>query len=139
MSEVYFSSGVVNNIKITSSQDANYLTRKIFPTAISDRESMLALYLNNSNRTLGYGICSIGGYCGTLIDVRIVLKEALLASATRIILCHNHPSGTLKPSPADLSITNKVKKAAELMEIHLLDHIILTEDAFFSFSDEGKL
>lgn len=139
MSEVYFSSGVVKNIKITRSQDANDIIRRVFPTSISDRESMLSLYLNNSNRTLGYGICSVGGYTGTLIDLRILLKEALLASATGIILCHNHPSGNLKPSQADLSITNKVKKAAELIDVKLLDHLILSEDEFFSFADDGKL
>lgn len=139
MSEVYAVTREVNNIKITRSQDANEIIRKIFPVSITDREAFVALYLNNGNRTIGFGICSIGGYTSTLVDVRILLKEALLASATGILLCHNHPSASLKPSLADLSITAKVKKASELMDIKLLDHLIITEDAYFSFADEGKL
>ncbi len=139
MSEIYAANQEVKNIKITRSQDANEIIRKVYPVSLADREAMLALYLNNSNITLGYGICSIGGYTSTLIDARIVLKEALLASATGIILVHNHPSGNLNPSSADLQITKKIKDSAKIIDINLLDHLIITEDAFFSFADEGKL
>ena len=139
MSEVYTATCEVNNVKITRSQDANEIIRKVYPVSLSDRECMLALYLNNSNSTIAYGICSVGGYTGTLIDIRILLKEALLASATAIILVHNHPSGTLVPSQADLNITEKVKNAAELMDLKLLDHLILSEESYYSFVDEGKL
>jgi DNA repair protein RadC len=95
--------------------------------------------LNNSNRTLGWSIASIGGITGTMVDVRLVLRDALLTQATSLVLIHNHPSSNLNPSQADISITEKVKKAGELMDLRLLDHLILTEDAYYSFADKGKL
>jgi len=139
MSTIYVVKKVVNNIKISGSQDVNNFVREIYPVNLDDRECVLSIYLNNSNRTLGYGICSIGGYTGTLVDIRIVLKEALLLSAVSIVLCHNHPSGTLQPSQSDLTLTKKVKDAAAIMDIRLLDHLILTEDSFYSFADDGKI
>ena len=100
---------------------------------------MLVLFLNNSTRTLGFRVASIGGITGTIVDVRLVLRDALLTQSTSIILVNNHPSGNLKPSREDLSITEKVKRASNLMDIKLLDHLILTEDTFYSFADFGKL
>jgi DNA repair protein RadC len=97
---------------------------------------MMVLFLNNSNRTLGYSVVSI---TGTVIDVRLILRDALLTQSTSVIMIHNHPSGNLVPSQADLSITEKVKKAVELMDIKLLDHIIITENHHYSFADSGKL
>ena len=139
VSAVYKTSDVVPNVKISQSKDVADYIRQVYPVEINIREAMVVLYLNNSNRTLGWSIASIGGITGTLVDVRLVLRDALLTQATNIALIHNHPSGTLNPSQADILITAKVKKAAELMDIRLLDHIILTEDEFFSFADEGKL
>ena len=82
---------------------------------------------------------SKGGITGTLVDVRLVLKTALEVSATGLILAHNHPSGTLKPSEADKQITNKLKIAAQSLDIKVLDHLIITEKAYFSFADETIL
>ncbi|MBW7951310.1 MAG: JAB domain-containing protein, partial [Chitinophagaceae bacterium] len=79
------------------------------------------------------------GITGTLVDTRIILKNALSYGATNIILCHNHPSGNLKPSDADKKITNKIKQAATLLDIHLLDHIIVSDEGYFSFADDGLL
>ena len=128
-----------NNVKITQSRDVNDFIRNIYPVPIDIREAMLVVFLNNANRTLGYSIASIGGITGTVVDVRLVLRDALLTQSTSIILCHNHPSGTLKPSLADINITKKVQKAAELMDIKLLDHLIITEDSYLSFADDGIL
>lgn len=139
VSAVYKTSDVVPNVKISQSKDAANYIRQVYPVEINIREAMVVLYLNNSNRTLGWSIASIGGITGTLVDVRLVLRDALLTQATSIILVHNHPSNSLEPSQADLTITQKVKKAAELMDIKLLDHLILSEDAYYSFTDEGKL
>ena len=136
---VYKSNQEINNVKIGSSMDVNNYIRSVYPVSINIREAMLVLLLNNSNRTLGYSIASIGGLTGTLVDVRLVLRDALLTQATGLILIHNHPSGTLKPSQSDINITNKVKKAAELMDIKVLDHLILTEDSYYSFADEGMI
>ncbi len=136
---VYKSHQSIENIKVSSSQDANDFIRKVYPVAINIREAMLVLYLNNSNRTVGYSIASIGGITGTLVDIRLVLRDALLTQSTSIILVHNHPSGTPNPSQSDLSLTDKVKKAAEVMDIKLLDHLILTEDGYYSFVEHAKL
>jgi DNA repair protein RadC len=100
---------------------------------------LLILYLNNSNRTVGYSIASIGGITGTLVDIRLVLRDALLTQCTSLILVHNHPSGSLRPSQADIALTDKVQKAAAVMDVKLLDHLILTEDGFYSMADDGRL
>ncbi len=136
---VYKTQNSIPNIKICSSKDVNDFIRTVYPVEINIREAMVVLYLNNSNRTLGYSVASIGGITGTVVDVRLVLRDALLTQSTSIILIHNHPSGNMKPSQADLSITNKVKKASEFMDIRLLDHLIITEDEFYSFAEEGRL
>jgi DNA repair protein RadC len=136
---VYKTKEDISNVKIGGSRDVNEYIRSVYPVSIEIREAMLVLLLNNSNRTLGYSIASIGGLTGTLVDVRLVLRDALLTQATGLILIHNHPSGTLKPSQSDINITSKVKNAAKLLDIILLDHLILTEDTYYSFADEGKL
>ena len=139
VSAVYKKNLSVQNIKVASSQDVNAFIRTIYPVEINIREAMVAVFLNNSNHTLGYSVASIGGITGTLVDVRLILRDALLTQSTAIILVHNHPSGSLQPSQADISITEKVKNAALLMDIKLIDHLIITENQFFSFADEGKL
>ena len=102
-------------------------------------EEFWILYLNNSNKIIKKNQLSKGGITGTLVDVRIVLKNALEYGATSLILCHNHPSGTLKPSQADKDITQKLKHAAQSIDIKVLDHLIITEQAYFSFADEEIL
>jgi len=136
---VYKTVNDICNVKIGKSQDVSDFIRTVYPVEINIREAMVVLYLNNSNKTLGYSIASIGGITGTLVDVRLVLRDALLTQSTGLILIHNHPSGGLKPSQNDLNITKKIKDAGQLLDIKLLDHIILTEDSYYSFADEGKL
>ncbi|NRB58371.1 MAG: DNA repair protein RadC [Winogradskyella sp.] len=102
-------------------------------------EEFWILYLNNSNKVIQRSQLSKGGITGTLVDVRLVLKNALEVGATALILCHNHPSGTLKPSKADRDITQKLKNAGYSLDIKILDHLIVTEHAYFSFADEGIL
>ena len=102
-------------------------------------EEFWIIYLNNSNKVIQKNQLSKGGITGTLVDVRLVLKNALEVGATGIILAHNHPSGTLKPSEADKRITQKLKSAGESLDIKVLDHLIVTEKAYFSFADENLL
>ncbi len=102
-------------------------------------EEFWIIYLNNSNKIIQKKQLSKGGITGTLVDVRLVLKNALEVGATGIILVHNHPSGTLKPSEADKQITKKLKKAGVSLDIKVLDHVIVTEKAYFSFADENIL
>lgn len=102
-------------------------------------EEFWILYLNNSNKVIKTAQLSKGGITGTLVDVRLVFKEALQLGAVGIILAHNHPSGTLKPSQADISLTKKLKNAGDGLDIKVLDHLIVTEKAYFSFADENML
>jgi len=102
-------------------------------------EEFWILYLNNSNKILHKNQLSKGSITGTLVDVRLVLKNALEVGATALILCHNHPSGTLIPSKSDKAITQKLKTAAQSLDIKVLDHLIVTEKAYFSFADDGIL
>ena len=102
-------------------------------------EEFWVIYLNNSNKVLFKQQLSKGGLTGTLVDVRLLYKKAIELYATALILCHNHPSGKLQASNADKLITNKLKLAGETLDIKVLDHIIITENAYFSFADENIL
>ncbi len=123
--------------RITSSKDAFLILHPI----IGDlgHEEFWVLFLSNSNKILRNEQVSKGGITGTLVDVRMVLKTALEYNAVGMILGHNHPSGTLKPSQADKAITTKLKTAAQSLDIQVLDHIIVTEKTYFSFADDGIL
>ncbi|WP_339753849.1 DNA repair protein RadC [uncultured Winogradskyella sp.] len=120
--------------KITSSRSVYDIMQPILGEL--PHEEFWILYLNNSNKVIKKNQLSKGGITGTLVDVRLVLKNALEVGATALILCHNHPSGTLKPSKADRNITQKLKTAAQSLDIKVLDHLIVTEKAYFSFADE---
>ncbi|WP_299115367.1 DNA repair protein RadC [uncultured Winogradskyella sp.] len=121
--------------------ESSYSVYKIMQPILGElpHEEFWILYLNNSNKVIHKGQLSKGGITGTLVDVRLVLKNALEVGATALIMCHNHPSGTLKPSQADKDITQKLKTAAESLDIKVLDHLILTEEAYFSFADQNLL
>ena len=93
----------------------------------------------SQSRYVGSYKVSQGGITGTVADPRLIIKKALDILATGIVICHNHPSGTLKPSTADEQITKKIKEGCSYFDIRLLDHIILTETGFYSFMDEGIL
>ena len=102
-------------------------------------EVFAVLFLNRANKINHFEIVSEGGITGTVADPRIILRKALEHDAVNIILCHNHPSGSLKPSRADEDLTKKIKEAARLLDIAVLDHIIVSEDGYYSFADEGIL
>ena len=102
-------------------------------------EEFWIIYINNSNRVLSKSQLSKGGITATLVDVRLIFKNALEIGATGIVLSHNHPSGSLKASEADIKITKKIKLAAESLDISILDHVIVGEHGYFSFVDEGIL
>uniref|UniRef100_UPI00404A976D RadC family protein n=1 Tax=Gelidibacter sp. TaxID=2018083 RepID=UPI00404A976D len=102
-------------------------------------EEFWILYLNNSNKVIQKNQLSKGGITGTLVDVRLALKTAIEVGAVGLILAHNHPSGSLKPSEADKQITQKLKLAADSLDIKVIDHLIITEKAYFSFADEGLI
>ena len=126
---------VVELIKITSSKAVFEVMQPIIGELA--HEEFWVLYLNNSNKILFKTQLSKGGITGTIVDTRIVFKIALEQNATSIILAHNHPSGKLLPSDADIQITKKIKVAGLQLEIPVLDHIITTERGYYSFVDEG--
>lgn len=126
--------------RITCSDDCATALRENWDTdKIEFVEQFKVLFLNRNNRVLGEYEVSTGGVVGTVVDVRLILSAALLSCASGIILAHNHPSGNLKPSAADLNTTKKIKDATAQMDIAVLDHIILTADSFYSFADDGEL
>lgn len=97
------------------------------------------LLLNQGNRIKDFAILSQGGITATVADPRVILKKALDAEAVNIILCHNHPSGSLRPSRADEELTSKICEACRYLDIKVLDHIIISDEGYFSFADEGLL
>ncbi|WP_300435427.1 JAB domain-containing protein [Christiangramia sp.] len=127
--------------KITSSVNAAELLFDMWnKDQIGLQECFKVMLLNNSNRVKGIFEVSTGGITGTLVDLRILFAVVLKSLSCSVILSHNHPSGTLKPSEADKRLTEKIKKAGELLDIKILDHLILTPDGdYFSFADEGRL
>lgn len=129
----------LKRVKITSSIVAQEYARKFYHEDLTIYESFFLITLNNSNNTTGFVKISQGGITGTLVDVRIIAKYAIDNLSVGVILVHNHPSGNFKPSKADKNITKKIKDSLGLFDIKVLDHIILTEDDYFSFSDEGIL
>lgn len=119
---------------IASSSDAFAVLEPVLSEL--QHEEFWILYLNNANKVIRKSQLSKGGITGTLVDIRLVLREALELGAVAIILAHNHPSGALKPSEADKAITRKLKVAAEVLDIKVLDHLIVTDKTFFSFADQ---
>jgi DNA repair protein RadC len=104
-----------------------------------NHEEFAVLFLNRANKINHFEIISKGGITGTVADPRIILSKALDHKATSIVLCHNHPSGNLKPSQADEALTQKIKEAVKFFDIQVMDHIIVSDEGYYSFSDEGIL
>ena len=125
-------------VKIKTSEDAYKEIRSLFKR-INYKEEVYMLLLNRAGNSLGWVKVSEGGIAGTVMDVKIILQHALLAHASSVILAHNHPSGNLTPSGKDLNTTNRIKKACELLEVSLIDHLIITDDSYYSMADEGCL
>ncbi|EKN20885.1 MULTISPECIES: JAB domain-containing protein [Bacteroidales] len=126
--------------KVASSEDAyRYLLPTYREGTICYKEYFKVLFLNQANQVLGYTLISEGGITETSVDVRIILQAALLTNSVALVLAHNHPSGSMKPSRQDMEITKQVKEAARLMRITVIDHLILTDEGYYSFSDEGQL
>lgn len=123
--------------KITSSKDAY----EILAAALGDldHEEFWILLLSRSNQVKEKVLISRGGISGTVVDLRLIFKEAIDKLASSIIVCHNHPSGNIKPSENDIKLTQKLKETGKIMDIPVLDHLIFTDNGYFSFADEGIL
>lgn len=112
-----------------------------FQSRLKDRNNEIfgVAFLNQANKINHFELISEGGITGTVADPRVILKKALHHNAVSIVLCHNHPSGSLKPSRQDEDLTQKIKEAARFLDIKVLDHIIVSDSGYFSFADEGIL
>ncbi|WP_294199155.1 DNA repair protein RadC [Chryseobacterium sp. sg2396] len=128
----------ISDLKIISNSNDAYL---IFKNQMSDlrTEEFWAVFLNQRNKIIHITKLTEGGITQSIVDVRILFKTALDHFSTGIIVAHNHPSGNLKPSKEDIDITQKIKEAGKVLNIQLLDHLIITQDSYFSFSDDGLL
>jgi DNA repair protein RadC len=109
------------------------------PSTIEHREFFKVILLNNANRLLGINHLSEGSIDGTVVDIRHIMQAAILSNARKLVLCHNHPSGNLQPSANDDHITLKIKKACEVMDITLADHLIISSESYYSYADERRL
>ena len=136
--------GKIKNSKYDTIKSSSNAAKLLFDTWNKDTielyESFKVVLLNNSNKVKGIYEMSSGGITGTLVDIRILFAIALKTLSTAIIITHNHPSGKLKPSEADNSLTQKIKKAGDVLDIKLLDHIIITPNgSYYSFADESMI
>jgi len=137
---VSYSSNNNNKLKINNSRHSYDILRACWSdSTIELQEEFKILMLNRCNQILGIYPLSKGGVSSTIVDAKLIFSVALKCNASSIILAHNHPSGNLNPSEVDKKITQKLKRAGQYLDIELLDHIILTKDDFYSFSDNGLI
>jgi DNA repair protein RadC len=138
---VRYRPAIANKPIIKCALDAYVVLREFFePETIQVNEQFVVMYLNKANRVLGVYPASVGGITSTIVDLRLILSIALKTLATSVVLCHNHPSGSLTPSKQDIDLTLKIKEAANHLDIVLQDHIIITfEQKYFSFADDGLI
>lgn len=146
LKKVFLGESVVEYVKakepkdyaVRSSRDAYQMFRDIIGKEVTERELFCVAYLNRAHKVLWTEIMFMGGITGTLVDKRLVIKKALIGNSTSIIVSHNHPSGAKQPSENDRKMTRELKEACKLLDISLLDHIIVTDNGYYSFSDHGE-
>lgn len=126
-------------VKLTCSKDSSNFFRGLFSDDLEIYESFYIATVNNAMEIVGYAKISQGGTTSTIMDIKIVAKLAIDTMASGIMICHNHPSGNLRPSRNDLEITRKAKEVLSLFKIEVLDHLILTANSYYSFADEGEI
>lgn len=130
--------GVLNaQTRVQSSKDAAQFCQHILRD--HQQEVFLVIFLKTNNNILDHKIIFQGGMSMTIVDSKVIFKQALEKRATQLILCHNHPSGNLNPSKSDLELTKRLVEAGKLLDIKVLDHIIVSEDGYYSFADEGRI
>ena len=126
--------------RISNSKDvADFIRRTYSRSTIQLQEGFIVIYLNRANEILGYYKHSIGGIVSTVADVRLIFATALASASVGIILSHNHPSGKLAASQADIEMTRKFKEAGRILEVAIVDHLIITKTGYFSFADQSML
>jgi DNA repair protein RadC len=132
-------SNTIKRAQIKSSRDAYHYCKWFYDDDIEIFESFWIVLLNRANNTIGYALIGQGGTASCTVDIKIIAKKAIDCLASGVVLCHNHPSGNINPSESDLNLTKKIKEALKFLDIQLVDHVILTKDDYYSFSDHNKL
>lgn len=125
--------------KVAGSRDVYDVLQRIWSDRIEHVEEFMVLCLNRANRVLGWAKISQGGLSGTVADPKLIFQVALKSNACSLILAHNHPSGNLQPSEADIHLTRKLKDAGLMLDLPVLDHLIISSEGYYSFADEGLL
>lgn len=136
--KISFDRQQIHKARIGTSREAAQFFRQ-FWEGMDLYESFYVVYLNANNNTIGWYKASQGGITGTVADPRMIFCKALQCGATRLMMAHNHPSGNFRPSEADISLTKKIREGGKFLDIMVLEHIILTEDGYYSFADEGLI
>lgn len=135
---ISYTSGHQKKISISNSEESFKLLLSSWSKDLIElQEEFKVLLLNRNNKVLGIYNCSKGGVSGTIVDAKLVFVVAIKCSASSIIVAHNHPSGNLNPSQADIRLTKKLKEAGDFLDIKVLDHLIISKEGFYSFADEG--
>ena len=124
---------------VKNTKDAHQYAAHFWGDDLEIYESFFILLLDRANNPIAWAKISQGGVSGTVVDIRIILKYAIDVLASGLICAHNHPSGSLRPSDADIRVTNQLKAALKTMEINLIDHLIVTSAGYYSFADEGEI
>jgi DNA repair protein RadC len=137
---VKYKAGALNEVSISTHTEAYKMIISVWDKElINIQEQVMAFFLNRRNRLIGYRLICLGTSHQCLIDVKFIASLALHTMASTVIIAHNHPSGGTKPSTADKIITERIKASLELIDVKLIEHIIITEDGYYSFADEGEL
>lgn len=127
-------------MKISNSRDAAEILTALYDEGVMDYiEQFHVLLMNKANQVLGHKCVAIGSQTGSVVPLQVILQIAIKGNASAIIIAHNHPSGNMQPSEADIKVTRKIKEAAATMDIALLDHVILCSEKHYSFADEGMM
>lgn len=130
----------IQKVQIRSASDSERVLRQMYDAdTLEYLEACIVIYLNRANKTIGWMKVSQGGITGTVVDARIIIATALKVGACGIIISHNHPSGNLEPSSADDKLTMRLNDGCNLLDIKLLDHLIITAEGYYSYSEMGKL
>ena len=129
---------MIEQPKILSSNDAHLLIKKLWDNEnIFLQEQFAALFFNQAKRMIGWKVLSTGTMTKCIVDIKLLASLALQCMCTDVIITHNHPSGNLNPSACDKTLTQTIKDALKLIDVTLIDHLIITNDGYYSFSDEG--
>jgi len=135
-----YKKGEVKKSKITSAYDTFKILSQVFDEdTLEINESVIVLFLNRANNTIGWTKHSSGGSVSTVIDVKLLMVAALQCGAQSIIVAHNHPSGNVQPSQSDILMCNKINAACKTLDITLLDNLVISTDNYYSFADENKI